>query len=120
MKWSDRKIIKEDVESGAPTNSTDPESFATYAAPLFTAKRFGRMQEFVIPHDMYSQMRYGRTLGDRWLNYVEDATLQAAIRKAYHDDEELLLTCALTGAGCIVRKHRLARQQTSGEGIEGC
>lgn len=117
MKWRDRKINEDDSggSEGAPTNSTDPDSFATYAMPLFTTKRFGRMHEFEIPQDLYSKMRHGRTLGDRWINYIEDLELQAAIRKAYHDDEELLLTCGLTGVSCIVRKHRLQRQQNGDE-----
>jgi hypothetical protein len=105
-----RAKLHEDAEgipSGeTPTNTTNPDEFATYATPLFTQKRFAGMKEFVIPRDQYGKMRFGRDLGSRWLAYVEDAELQAAIRKAYHDDESLLLTCAETNISCIIRKIR--------------
>lgn len=120
MKWRERKTIKESEEvvikeeegDGAPTNNTDPENFETYATPLFITKRFGRMKEFVIPHEQYKKMRYGRTLGDRWLKFVEDQGLQDEVRKAYHGDEEFLITCDMTGISAVIRKHRLRNQVT--------
>lgn len=116
MKWRERKplnervAIVEDEGDGAPTNNTDPGNFETYAVPLFTTKRFGRMKEFVIPRDQYQKMRYGRTLGDRWLKFVEDQGLQDEVRKAYHGEEEFLITCDVTGISAIIRKHRLQNQ----------
>lgn len=118
MKWRQFRGIKEEADPGAPTNNTDPDGFATYATPLFVTKRFAGMKEFVVPHEMYTKMRTGRELGDRWINYVEDPALQAEIRQVYHRDEQLLLTCALTGISSIIRKHRLRSRQ--GMGMDDC
>ncbi len=101
MGFKDHKKVNEE---GEPTNNTNPDNFATVATPLFTTKRFGRMKEYVIPRDQYAKMKHGRTLGDRWMKFVEDEELQGAIRKTYHDDTELLLTCAETNVSSIIRK----------------
>jgi hypothetical protein len=97
----------------AVTNVASPAGgvgFDTYAAPLFTTKRFAGMKEFVVPEIMYNKMRYGREPGARWATYVEDEGLQNELRTTFHKDEKLLLTCDNTGRSIILRKKKIARQ----------
>ena len=91
-------------DDGVGNNVSD---MATYATPIFTTKRFAKMKEFVVPNSMYSKMKYGRSAGDKWANYIEDENLRAEVRGEYHTNNELMLTCDLTGASIILRKKKI-------------
>lgn len=93
------------VEDDGVGNST--ADIATYALPVFKVSRFAKMKEYVVPNSMYSKMKYGRSEGDKWANFIEDETLRNEVRNEYHKNNELMLTCDLTGASIILRKKRI-------------
>lgn len=95
-------MIVEDGDA-APSNATG-SAVGMSVKPLFVSKRFAKLREFEVPHDMYVKMRGGRESGERWVKYAEDETLQNELRAAYHSDNAFLVTSAMTGTSSIVRK----------------
>lgn len=104
--------------SGEIVNAVgDGEGFDTYATPIFKTKRFANMKEFVVPNNVYRNMRVGRSPGDKWASFVEDEGLRGEVRKAYHADGGCIVSCDLTGAAVLLKKKNRIRATVDDDGM---
>lgn len=103
------------MSEAAPTNTMGGGSVDVTVKPLIISKRWASAQEFEVPHDAYIKARYGRDLGSKWADFIEDEDLRNAVRNAYHKDGKVILTSSMQGSSVIVRKHRHNKMANSND-----
>ncbi|ACV50103.1 hypothetical protein [Delftia phage PhiW-14] len=101
---------------GAPTNSVgDGKGFATYAVPLFVARRNKPVNE--VSTEVFQRFRVGSYNEDEWSDLIDDPTVKEASLADFHSKGEAIIYDPATLAGVILRKKRLQKQAISANSI---
>ena len=106
------KSLIEILESEAPTNATG-DSVAGFSPPIFSTRRFGGWDEFVVPEDHYLTIRKGRDKYARWETHLPNVEIKSAVQKALYRDGCCLITNQTTNASVMLKHAKTARARAA-------
>jgi hypothetical protein len=89
-----------------PTNTVDGVAMNDQTPLSFTTRKFSNYDEFVIPNDLYSKVRFGRDKHSRWDSFTPSPELSDGIKTSLYKDGRCYVTCELTGASVCLRHEK--------------
>lgn len=106
------KSLQEILETEGSTNATG-DAVAGFAPPIFSTRRFGGWDEFVVPEDHYLTIRKGRDKYARWETHLPNVDIKSAVQKALYRDGCCLITNQTTNASVMLKHAKTARARAA-------
>ena len=103
------KSLQQLLETEGSINSV--AAMAMPDVPLFSTRRFGGWDEFVVPEDHYQTIKHGRSRMARWDQHLPDQGIRGAVQKSLYRDGCCLITNAKTNLSVMVKHSKLSRQR---------